>query len=86
MSILGWLFFGLIVGVIASSIVGVRGKGCFLNIAVGVVGALVGGAIFSALGHPIWFEFSLKSMLVAIIGAVIVLVLWNAVTGRRDLR
>ncbi|HUO97896.1 MAG TPA: GlsB/YeaQ/YmgE family stress response membrane protein [Rhizomicrobium sp.] len=86
MSILGWLFFGLIAGFIASKIVNDRGEGCFLNIALGVLGAVLGGAIFAFLGHPVLFEFSLWSMLVAIIGAVIVLLGWHAITGRRTLR
>ena len=86
MSILGWCFFGLIAGFIASRIVNQRGEGCFLNIALGIVGALIGGAIFAGLGHPVLFHFSLWSMLVAIIGAVIVLLVWHAVTGRKTLR
>lgn len=86
MSIIGWLFFGLITGFIASKIVNRRGEGCFLNIALGVLGALLGGAIFAFLGHPVWFHFSLGSMLVAILGAVIVLLVWHAATGRKTLR
>jgi uncharacterized membrane protein YeaQ/YmgE (transglycosylase-associated protein family) len=86
MSLVGWLFFGLISGFIASKIVNQRGEGCFINIAVGMVGAVVGGAIFQLLGHNVFFHFSLGSMIVAIIGAIIVLLLWNAATGRRGLR
>ena len=86
MSIIGWLFFGLVTGFIASKIVNARGEGCFLNIALGILGAVLGGAIFAFLGQPIWFHFSLWSMLVAIIGAVIVLLVWHAATGRRTLR
>jgi uncharacterized membrane protein YeaQ/YmgE (transglycosylase-associated protein family) len=86
MSIFGWLFFGLIAGFFASKIAGAHGQGCFVNIALGIVGALVGGALFALLGHPVWFHFSLTSMLVAIIGAVVVLVVWNAATGRRSLK
>jgi uncharacterized membrane protein YeaQ/YmgE (transglycosylase-associated protein family) len=86
MSIIGWLFFGLITGFIASKIVSDRGQGCFIDIALGIVGALLGGAIFALLGHPVWFHFSLGSMLVAIIGAVVVLLIWHAITGRRTLK
>ena len=86
MSIFGWLFFGLISGFIASKVVNARGEGCFINIALGVVGAVVGGALFGFLGYPVWFHFSLGSMLVAIIGAVVVLLVWNAVTGRRSVK
>ncbi len=86
MSILGWIFFGLIAGFIASKIVNRQGEGCFLNIALGIVGAVLGGALFSFLGQPVWFHFSIRSMFVAVLGAVIVLFLWHAATGRRTLR
>lgn len=86
MSILGWLFFGLITGFIASKIVNQRGEGCFLNIALGILGAVAGGAIFAFLGHSVMFRFSLKSMLVAVIGAIIVLLVWHAITGRKTFR
>lgn len=86
MSILGWLFFGLITGFIASKIVNQRGEGCFIDIALGVVGALVGGGLFGLLGHPVLFQFSFRSMIVAVIGAVIVLLVWHAITGRRTLK
>ena len=86
MSIIGWLFFGLVTGFIASKIVNARGEGCFLNIALGILGAVLGGAIFAFLGQPVWFHFSLWSMLVAIIGAIIVLLVWHAATGRKTLR
>jgi uncharacterized membrane protein YeaQ/YmgE (transglycosylase-associated protein family) len=86
MSILGWIVFGLITGFIASKIVNREGEGCFLNIALGLAGAVVGGLMFSAMGEPVMMHFSLKSMFVAILGAVIVLFLYHAVTGRRTLR
>ena len=86
MSRLGWIFFGLVTGFIASKIVNRRGEGCFLNVALGLAGALVGGTIFSLLGTHIFWHFSLTSMLVAILGAVIVLFLYHAATGRRTLR
>jgi uncharacterized membrane protein YeaQ/YmgE (transglycosylase-associated protein family) len=86
MSIPGWIFFGLISGFIANKIVNDRGEGCFLNIALGVVGALVGGGIFAFLGEPVFFHFSLWSMFVAVLGAVIVLFVWHAATGRPTLK
>lgn len=86
MSVVGWVIFGLIAGWIASRIVNRRGEGCFLNIALGIAGAVVGGALFSLLGEHIFWHFSLKSMFVAVFGAVIVLVVYHAVTGRRTLR
>jgi uncharacterized membrane protein YeaQ/YmgE (transglycosylase-associated protein family) len=86
MSILGWIFFGLITGWIASKIVADQGQGCMVDIALGLVGALVGGGLFSLLGEQVFFQFSLKSMFVAIIGAIIVLLLYHALTGKRGLR
>jgi len=86
MSVLGWILFGLITGFIASKIVNSRGEGCLIDIALGLVGALVGGVLFSALGEHIFWRFSLGSMFVAIIGAVIVLVVYHAITGRRAIR
>ncbi len=86
MSILGWIIFGLITGFIASKIVNDRGEGCFLNIALGLVGAIVGGFIFKTLMGFSDFRFNLVSMFVAIIGAVVVLLLYHAATGQRRLR
>lgn len=85
MSIIGWLILGLIAGFIASKIVNKRGEGCIVNIALGLVGAVVGGFIFRQLTHFDAFRFNLVSMFVAIIGAVIVLLLYHAITGRGGL-
>jgi len=86
MSILGWVVFGAITGWLASLIVNKRGEGCIVNIVLGLVGALVGGAIFRAISHFDMFRFNLTSMFVAVLGAVITLFLWHAITGRRTLR
>ena len=74
----------MIAGFIANKAVSGKGAGCLPNIALGLVGALLGGALFSLLGHEnVMQHFSLASMLVAVIGAVIVLVIWHAITGQR---
>ena len=86
MSLLGWIFFGLITGFIASKVVNRQGEGCFLNIALGLVGAMVGGFIFSEIGGSNITGFNLYSIFVAIIGAIVVLFLYHAVTGKRTLR
>ena len=86
MSLFGRIFFGLICGFIASKIVNQRGSGSYINIALGIAGAVVGGALFSLLGDPVWIHFSIPSMAVAVIGAVVVLFLWHAITGRNTLR
>ena len=86
MSILGWAIFGAITGFIASKVVQGRGQGCIVNIVLGLVGALVGGAIFRGISDFDVFRFNLVSMFVAILGAIIVLFLWYALTGHRTLR
>jgi uncharacterized membrane protein YeaQ/YmgE (transglycosylase-associated protein family) len=86
MSILGWIFFGLIAGFIASRVVNRRGEGCILNAALGILDACVGGFIFTSIGGHGVNGFNLYSMIVAIIGAIVVLLLFHALTGRRGLR
>ncbi|HEY8949542.1 MAG TPA: GlsB/YeaQ/YmgE family stress response membrane protein [Rhizomicrobium sp.] len=86
MSVLGWIILGLISGFVASKVVNDRGEGCFLNIALGLVGAMVGGWLFTAIGGSSITGFNLYSMLVAIIGAIVALLLWHAITGRRTLK
>ena len=83
MSIIGWIILGLISGFIASKIVNRTGEGFFLDIVLGIVGAIVGGFIFTAVGATGVTGFNLYSMLVAVIGAIVVLVLYHAVFNRR---
>ncbi|MFL6691296.1 MAG: GlsB/YeaQ/YmgE family stress response membrane protein [Alphaproteobacteria bacterium] len=82
MSILGWIILGLISGFVASKAVSGRGSGCFADVALGLVGAMVGGWLFSYFGHTNPMRFNLASMAIAIVGAVIVLVIWHAIAGR----
>jgi len=76
MSILGWIFFGALVGWIATGLTGVK-SGCLMNIALGIVGAVVGGFLFSLLLLPprMIFGFDLWSLFVAVVGAMLVIVL-----------
>jgi uncharacterized membrane protein YeaQ/YmgE (transglycosylase-associated protein family) len=83
MSIIGWIVLGLIAGFIASKIVNKRGEGLIMDIVLGIVGAIVGGWLFATLGHEGVNGFNVYSMFVAVVGAVVVLVLYHAVTGRR---
>lgn len=85
MSIIGWIVLGLIAGYIGSRIVDDAGKGPMLDMVLGIVGAVVGGWIFSALGAAPVTGFNLYSLFVAVVGAVIVLVGYHAVLGRRRL-
>lgn len=86
MSILGWIILGLIAGWIGSKIVNNEGQGLFLDIILGIVGALVGGWLFTAAGAAGVTGFNLYSMFVAIIGAVVVLVVYHWIAGRRTSR
>jgi uncharacterized membrane protein YeaQ/YmgE (transglycosylase-associated protein family) len=83
MSIIAWVILGLIAGFIASKIVNKSGEGFFLDIVLGIVGAIVGGFIFSLFGAGGVTGFNLYSMVVAIIGAIVVLVIYHAVFGRK---
>lgn len=83
MSYLSWLILGLIAGFIGSKIVNKSGEGFFLDLVLGVVGAVVGGYLFSAFGAAKVSGLNLYSMFVAVIGSVIVLVVYHAVVGRR---
>jgi uncharacterized membrane protein YeaQ/YmgE (transglycosylase-associated protein family) len=86
MSVLGWIFLGLVSGFIASKVVNSKGEGCLIDIALGLVGAMVGGFIFTQIGGRGVTGFNLYSMLVAIVGAIVVLVTYHAITGRRGIR
>jgi uncharacterized membrane protein YeaQ/YmgE (transglycosylase-associated protein family) len=77
MSVLGWIVLGLIAGFVASKIVNRTGSGILLDIVLGVVGALVGGWLFQLAGHTGVTGFNLYSMFVAIVGAVVVLVVYH---------
>lgn len=85
MSIIGWLVLGLIAGFIASKIVNKTGEGVFMDIVLGIIGAVVGGYLFNAAGSIGISGFNIWSMFVAVIGAVIVLFVYHAVIGRRTL-
>ena len=82
MSLIGWIVLGLIAGFIASKIINKAGEGALLDIILGVIGAVVGGWLFHTFGMPGVTGFNLYSMLVAIAGAVVVLVLYHMIAGR----
>ena len=83
MSIIGWVVLGLVAGFIASKIASGAGEGIILDIVLGMVGAVVGGFIFSAFGAAGVTGFNLYSMLVAVVGAIVVLWLYHAIAGAR---
>jgi uncharacterized membrane protein YeaQ/YmgE (transglycosylase-associated protein family) len=74
-----WIVFGLIAGYIASMVVNKRGEGLVLDIVIGIVGALVGGWIFNAAGAAGVTGFNLWSLLVAVAGSVVFLIIWHAI-------
>ena len=82
MSIISWIILGLIAGFIGSKLVDRQGQGFWLDIALGIIGALVGGFLFDLFGATGITGLNIWSMLVAVIGSVVVLVIYNAVTGR----
>ncbi|MGH7211676.1 MAG: GlsB/YeaQ/YmgE family stress response membrane protein [Acetobacteraceae bacterium] len=82
---IAWIILGLIAGFIASKIVNKEGQGFILDIVLGVVGALIGGIIFNAFGAAGVTGFNLWSLLVAVIGAVVLLVIYHAIFGRRTI-
>jgi uncharacterized membrane protein YeaQ/YmgE (transglycosylase-associated protein family) len=83
MGILSWIILGLIAGFIASKIVDHQGQGLWLDMGLGIIGAIVGGFLFSLFGKEGVSGLNLYSMLVAIAGSVVVLLLYNVVTGQR---
>ena len=84
MGILSWILLGLIAGVLAKALRPGRDPGgCIITILIGIVGAVLGGWIATRLGWGDVDEFNLYSILVATGGALIVLIIWAAVTGRR---
>ncbi|HYF07357.1 MAG TPA: GlsB/YeaQ/YmgE family stress response membrane protein [Acetobacteraceae bacterium] len=83
MSILAWIVLGLIAGFIASKIVNNTGQGILLDIVLGIIGAVVGGFLFNLIGAPGVTGFNIWSMIVAVIGAIVVLWIYHAVAGRR---
>ncbi len=79
MSILAWIVLGLIAGFVGSKIVNKSGEGFFLDIILGIVGAVVGGWLFSFFGARGVTGLNLYSFVVAVIGAIVVLVAYHAI-------
>jgi uncharacterized membrane protein YeaQ/YmgE (transglycosylase-associated protein family) len=84
MGIISWIILGLIAGFIGSKIVDKQGQGFWLNIALGIVGALIGGFLFNLFGAGGVTGLNIYSLVVAIIGSIVVLLIYNAVAGRRS--
>jgi uncharacterized membrane protein YeaQ/YmgE (transglycosylase-associated protein family) len=84
MSIFSWIVLGLVAGFIGSKIVNRRGEGILLDILLGVVGAFAGGWMFHIFGASGVSGVNIYSLVVAVLGSVVVLVLYHAVLRRRS--
>ena len=83
MNFVAWIIVGLLAGLFARWIVRDDKSGCLYTVAVGVLGALIGGALMQAAGKEgITNEFDLRSILVAAVGAVLLLLVLQAISGR----
>ena len=82
MSILAWIVLGLIAGFIASKLYSGSGQGFLMDIVLGIVGAVLGGYLFTAIGATGITGFNLYSMFVAVVGAIVLLWLYHAISGR----
>ena len=86
MSVISWIILGLIAGFIGSKIVNKSGQGLFLDIALGIVGAIVGGVISSQrFSRNVTGASDPISLVIAIIGSIIVLWVYHAITGKRSI-
>ncbi|MEO8264220.1 MAG: GlsB/YeaQ/YmgE family stress response membrane protein [Ilumatobacteraceae bacterium] len=82
MNIIAWIVVGLIAGLLARWIVRDDRSGCLYTVAVGVLGALIGGALMQASGRDGINDFSFRSLLVAALGAILLLLVLQAIGGR----
>jgi uncharacterized membrane protein YeaQ/YmgE (transglycosylase-associated protein family) len=83
MGIIAWILLGLIAGFIGSRLMGTGGQGLIMDIVLGIVGAIVGGLIFSTVLGVGITGFDLRSLLVAVVGAMIVIWGYHQFTGKR---
>jgi uncharacterized membrane protein YeaQ/YmgE (transglycosylase-associated protein family) len=86
MGIISWIILGGIAGWLGSLVVNRSGEGILRDIVLGIIGGFVGGEIFSLLGSTGVTGFNLWSLFVAVVGAVVVLVIYHAVFGRARAR
>jgi uncharacterized membrane protein YeaQ/YmgE (transglycosylase-associated protein family) len=81
MGLISWIVLGLIAGFIGSKIVNKTGEGLVLDVVLGVVGAVIGGYLFNLFGAQGVTGLNLWSLLVAVIGAIVVLMIYRLVIG-----
>jgi uncharacterized membrane protein YeaQ/YmgE (transglycosylase-associated protein family) len=85
MSLLAWIVLGLIAGLVAKALVPGRAPGgCVITILIGIAGALLGGWLSTLLGFGgLAGGLDLRNLIIAALGAIVLLVLWHLLTGRR---
>jgi uncharacterized membrane protein YeaQ/YmgE (transglycosylase-associated protein family) len=83
MSFVAWIVLGLVAGFLASKLVNRSGEGMLLDIVLGIVGAVAGGWLFNVFGMPGVTGLNLYSLVVAVIGAAVFLIVYHALTKRR---
>lgn len=83
MSIIAWIVLGLIAGFIGSKIINKRGEGMIRDILLGIIGAVVGGWVFHVFGMSGVTGLNIYSLIVAVIGAVVVLLIYHAIAGSK---
>ncbi len=79
MSIFAWIILGILAGFIGSKIVNKRGEGLVLDLVLGIVGAIAGGWLFNTFGASGVTGLNLYSLMVAVVGAIVVLVVYHAI-------
>jgi uncharacterized membrane protein YeaQ/YmgE (transglycosylase-associated protein family) len=79
MSWLAWIILGLVAGFIGSKIVNKKGEGMFLDIILGIVGAIVGGYLFGLFGGSGVTGLNIYSLIVAVVGAIVVLLIYHMI-------
>ncbi len=82
MSIIAWIVLGLIAGFIASKLVNKTGEGMLMDIVLGIVGAVVGGWLFRTFGMPGVTGLNIYSLVVAVVGAAVFLIVYHAIARR----
>jgi uncharacterized membrane protein YeaQ/YmgE (transglycosylase-associated protein family) len=84
MGIIAWIVFGLLAGWVAKLLMpGSDPQGCIITMVIGVLGAVIGGFIGSWLGFGSVTGFDLRSFIIAVVGAVLLLALYRLIRGRR---
>ena len=82
MSWVSWIVVGFLAGIAAKAVTGQNRPGCLGTVVVGILGGLLGGVIFKAAGDEGINDFSFRSLLVAFVGATILLFLWSVGSSR----